>query len=118
MARSTKELDIECESISGLPGDERTRCSARCDAWPAFAWFDARPSIGRSQTEVHLVGSLAVECSVRTMCVVPGDEVFELVGPENPIRAKNDGFGRFHGHLRLTLPAPRLRSWPFTYVLR
>ncbi len=99
MARSTKELDNECESISGLPGDERTRCSARCDARPAFAWFDARPSIGRSQTEVHLVGSLAVDGSVRTMCVVPGDEVFELPAKRRPPLRHHGSAGAlvFHG---------------------
>jgi hypothetical protein len=99
MARSTKELDIECESISGLPGDERTRCSARCNARPAFAWFDAGLSIGRSQTEVHLVRSLAVECSVRTMCVVPGDEVFELPAKRRPPLGHHGSAGAlvFHG---------------------
>lgn len=35
--------------------------------------------------------------------------------PENSIRARNCGFRRFHDHLRLTLPAPRLRSWQFMY---
>jgi len=74
MARSTKELDSECESISGLPGDERARFGAGRSARPAFARFDARPSIGRSQSEVHFVGCPAFERHVRAMLVVPSDK--------------------------------------------
>jgi hypothetical protein len=34
---------------------------------------------------------------------------------ENPIQARNRGFGRSRGHLKLTRPPPRLRSELFTY---
>ena len=68
------ELDLERESIAGLPSDERTRHCTWCTPRPALAWFDARASIGRSQSEVHFVGCLPFERHMGAMLVVPSDE--------------------------------------------
>ncbi len=71
MLLTSMDVDLECESIAWLSGDERSRCCARRASWPALAWFGAWSSIGWSQSEIDLVRRLAVECRVGTMLVVP-----------------------------------------------
>jgi hypothetical protein len=73
----TEEVDFERESIAGLSGDERARSGTGRAAWPAYAWLDAWSSIRRTQSEVDLVRSPAVECCGRAIRVVPGDEAVE-----------------------------------------
>lgn len=42
---ATDEVDLECESITGLSGDERARSGAGRAARPASAWLKAWTSI-------------------------------------------------------------------------
>ncbi len=72
------QVNLECESIAWLSGDERARSSARRRPGPAFSWFDTRSLVGRPQTKVDFVGRLALERGVRTVFVVPSKIGLEL----------------------------------------
>ncbi len=78
MLSAVMEVDLECESIAWLSGDERDRFSTRRRARPAVAWFDTRSSVGWSQSEADFVGRPSSECRMRTTLVVPGDEGTEI----------------------------------------
>lgn len=54
------EVDLKCKSIARLSSDEHQTSGAGRAARPTFTWFDARSSIGRSRSEVDLVGCLAI----------------------------------------------------------
>ena len=74
MSPVVMEADFECETITGLAGDESARCGARRSTRPTLAWLEPRSSIGRPQPEVDFVGRPAVERSVRANLVVPSHE--------------------------------------------
>ncbi len=68
------EGDFECEPVARLSGDERARSGAGRAARPAFAGFDAGPSIGWSPPEVDFIRRQSRERHVGTMPVVPREE--------------------------------------------
>ena len=78
MSSAIMEVDLDSESIARLSGNERMRSGAARAARPVLAWFDAWPSIGRSQTKIHFVGRLAFERRVRATLVVPSEERSEF----------------------------------------
>ena len=63
--------DIEAESITGLPRDERARLGTERSAGPVLAWFEARALVGGAMPKVNFVRRAAAERHVRVMLVIP-----------------------------------------------